>query len=126
MEEHFVSMTTRRIKPGTLADSEREWRPDPEGLRRAFGYWSDEGVEVIGVSFWDTKESCDAWRASEAEARRRVATVPYVLESGRRSTMVVSSPCRSGSRVDRSNSTPSTRRGPVGILCKVLSVKAPY
>ena len=80
MEEHFVWMTTRRIKPGTLADFEREWRPEPypEGLRRAFAYWSDEGVEVIGVSFWDTKESCDAWRASEAEARRRVAMAPYV------------------------------------------------
>ena len=26
MEEHFVWMTTRRIKPGTLAEFERAWR----------------------------------------------------------------------------------------------------
>jgi hypothetical protein len=28
MEEHFVWMTTRRIRPGTLAEFERAWRPD--------------------------------------------------------------------------------------------------
>jgi hypothetical protein len=45
MEEHFVWMTTRRIKPGTLADFERAWRPDPypTGLRRAYAYWSADG-----------------------------------------------------------------------------------
>ena len=33
MGEHFVWMTTRQIKPGTLTDFERAWRPDthPEG-----------------------------------------------------------------------------------------------
>ena len=25
-------------------------------------YWSEDGQEIIGVSFWDLKESCDAWR----------------------------------------------------------------
>ena len=37
MEEHFVWMTTRRIKPGTLAQFEGAWRPDthPEGMLRA-------------------------------------------------------------------------------------------
>ena len=35
MEEHFVWMTTRRIKPGTLGAFESAWRPDthPEGMR---------------------------------------------------------------------------------------------
>jgi heme-degrading monooxygenase HmoA len=82
MEEHFVWMTTRRIKPGTLKDFERAWRPDfsPEGLRRAYAYWSEDGQEVIGVSFWDSRESCDAWRVSEAESRRRDAMAPYVVE----------------------------------------------
>jgi hypothetical protein len=82
MEEHFVWMTTRRIKPGSLADFERTWRPDPypEDLRRAYVYWSGDGQEVIGVSFWDSQRSCDAWRASEAEARRREAMAPYVVE----------------------------------------------
>jgi heme-degrading monooxygenase HmoA len=82
MDEHFVWMTTRRIKPGALADFERAWRPSqhPEGMRRAYAYWSDDGLEVIGVSFWNSRESCDAWRASEAEENRREAMAPYVVE----------------------------------------------
>jgi hypothetical protein len=41
MEEHFAWMTTRRIKPGTLAEFKRAWRPDthPDGMRRAYAYW---------------------------------------------------------------------------------------
>jgi len=82
MQEHFVWTTTRRIKPGTLAEFEQAWRPDlfPEGLRRAFAYWSEDQQEVIGVSFWDSQESCDAWRATEAEARRREAMASYVVD----------------------------------------------
>jgi heme-degrading monooxygenase HmoA len=37
---------------------------------------------VIGVSFWDSQESCDAWRASEAEAHRREAMAPYLVHEG--------------------------------------------
>jgi heme-degrading monooxygenase HmoA len=82
MEEHFVWMTTRRIKPGTLADFERTWRPDthPDGMLRAYVYWSEDGQEIVGVSFWASKESCDLWRASESEARRREAMARYILE----------------------------------------------
>ena len=82
MEEQFVWITTRRIRPGTLDELERAWRPEPapQGLHRAFAYWSEDGVEIIGVSFWDTRESCDAYRASGAEARRRTAMAPYVVE----------------------------------------------
>lgn len=82
MTEHFVWMTTRRIRPGALADFERNWRPEPypEGLHRAYAYWSEDGLEVVGVSFWDSKEACDSWRTSEAEARRRAAMAPYVAE----------------------------------------------
>ena len=82
MEEHFVWMTTRRIKPGTLAEFERAWRPDthPDGMLRAYAYWSQDEQQVIGVSSWTSKESCDAWRASEAEVRRRTAIAPYVLD----------------------------------------------
>jgi hypothetical protein len=82
MEEQFVWITTRRIKPGTLGEFESTWRPDavPQGQHRAFAYWSEDGTEIIGVSFWDTKESCDAYRASETEARRRAAMAPYVVE----------------------------------------------
>lgn len=82
MEEQFVWMTTRRIKPGTLTAFEMAWRPDshPEGMLRAYAYWTEDEQEIIGVSFWASKESCERWRASEAEARRREAMAPYVLE----------------------------------------------
>lgn len=81
MEEHFVWVTTRRIQPGTLEDVERAWRPAtrPQGMRRAFAYWSEDGDEITGVSFWDSKEACDSWRASEPELRRRAAMAPYVV-----------------------------------------------
>lgn len=82
MRMHYVWVTTRRIKPGTLEDFERAWRPTPypEGLRQAYAYWSEDGQEITGVSFWDTKESCDSWRSSESEIRRREAMAPYVVE----------------------------------------------
>jgi hypothetical protein len=55
----------RHIKPGTLADFERAWRPGthPEGMLRAYAYWSADEREIVGVSFWVSKESCEAWRA---------------------------------------------------------------
>ncbi|MCP3818760.1 hypothetical protein NLX86_11735 [Streptomyces sp. A3M-1-3] len=82
MEEQFVWMTTRRIAPGVLGEFERAWRPDspPQGMSRAFAYWSQDGQEVIGVSFWESREACDAWRTSEAETRRRAAMAPYIAE----------------------------------------------
>jgi heme-degrading monooxygenase HmoA len=81
MQEHFVWMTTRNIRPGTLADFERAWRPGrhPEGMLRAYAYWSEDEQEIIGVSFWASQESCEAFRASEAEAHRREAMAPYVV-----------------------------------------------
>ena len=82
MERRYVWVTTRRVKPGTLEDFERAWRPEqhPEGMERAFAYWSTDGREVMGVSFWESKATCDRWRASDAEARRRQAMAPYVEE----------------------------------------------
>ena len=52
MEETFVWMTTRRIKPGALADFERLWRPErhPDGMLHAYAYWSDDEQEIITVS----------------------------------------------------------------------------
>jgi heme-degrading monooxygenase HmoA len=80
MEERYVWVTTRRLMPGTLEDFERAWRPErhPDGMIRAFAYWSEDMREVVGVSFWDSKESCDRWRASEVEAQRREAMSAYV------------------------------------------------
>ncbi|MFJ9826776.1 hypothetical protein ACIRSU_20750 [Streptomyces sp. NPDC101160] len=82
MEERFVWVTTRRIKPGTLKEFERAWRPEPypQALRHAYAYWSEDGEEITGVSFWDSEEACRTWRDSEAETRRRAAMDPYVVE----------------------------------------------
>lgn len=82
MQEHYVWVTTRRISPGTLEDFERAWRPGspPPGLRRAYAYWSEDGQEITGVSFWDSEESCSSWRGSDAEEERRRAMAPFVVE----------------------------------------------
>ncbi|MFE9169818.1 antibiotic biosynthesis monooxygenase [Streptomyces kebangsaanensis] len=82
MEEHFVWVTTRRLRPGALEEFERAWRPAPypQGLLRSYAYWSDDGQEVTGVSFWASREACDAWRGSGPETQRRAAMAPYVVE----------------------------------------------
>ena len=82
MEENFVWMaTTGGVKPGTLADFERLWRPErhPDGMLHAYAYWSDDEQEIIAVSSWVSREACDEWRASSEETRRRAAMAPYVL-----------------------------------------------
>jgi heme-degrading monooxygenase HmoA len=81
VEEYFVWMTTRQLKPGMLAEFERAWRPDthPEGMLRAYAYWSADEREIIGVSFWASPELCEAWRSSGSEARRREAMAAYVV-----------------------------------------------
>jgi heme-degrading monooxygenase HmoA len=82
VEERFVWVTTRRIRPGSLEGFEEAWRPDPypHGMRRAFAYWSEDGQEITGVSFWDSEEACAAWRTSESEAERRTKLASYVVE----------------------------------------------
>ncbi|MEU8436965.1 antibiotic biosynthesis monooxygenase [Streptomyces sp. 3211.6] len=82
MEERFVWVTTRRIEPGKLEEFERAWRPGtlPDGLRHAYAYWSEDGQEITGVSLWDSRQACDAWRSSDAEKRRREVMAPYVVE----------------------------------------------
>jgi heme-degrading monooxygenase HmoA len=96
MEENFVWMTARRIKPGTLADFKRLWRPErhPEGLLHAYAYWSDDEQELIAVSSWASRESCETWRASWEETHRRAAIAPYVLSEEEGFTMVASCVCR--------------------------------
>ena len=80
MEERYVWVTTRRIMPGALDDFERAWRPErhPDGMELALAYWSGDGQEVTGVSLWDSKDSCDRWRASDAEVHRREVMAPYI------------------------------------------------
>jgi hypothetical protein len=45
----------------------------------AYAYWSDDEQEN-SVSVWTSREACDVWRDSDAEARRRAAMAPYVLD----------------------------------------------
>ncbi|MFF9909322.1 antibiotic biosynthesis monooxygenase [Streptomyces sp. NPDC013457] len=82
MEQRFVWVTTRRITPGALEEFEQAWRPgfSPDGLHKAYAYWTEDGQEITGVSLWDSKEACDAWRSSDAERQRRETMAPFVVE----------------------------------------------
>jgi hypothetical protein len=52
MEENFVWMTTRRIKPGTPADFERTRRPErhPAGMLHACACRSYDEQGIIALS----------------------------------------------------------------------------
>jgi hypothetical protein len=80
--EQHVWITRRRLKPGAREAFRQAWRPKefPAGMLRAFEWWTPEGDEVVGVSFWDSPESRDQYRLSEVEAERRRAMTPFVLE----------------------------------------------
>jgi heme-degrading monooxygenase HmoA len=80
MAEFFVWVTTRRIKEGALEDLRKAWEPPapPEGMRRAFEWVGADGRTVVGVSYWDSEESCDRYRSSDAEAERRERMTPFV------------------------------------------------
>ena len=82
MEQQYVWITIRRIKPGTYDEFSRAWRPSefPEGMLRAFEYFAPDRHEVVGLSIWDSPESRERYRLSEVEAQRRRAMAPYVLE----------------------------------------------
>lgn len=82
MDEYFVWVTTRKIKAGTRSEFEQAWRPAefPEGMERAYELWSDDDQEIVGVSVWGSRESCERYRSSQVEADRRAAMAPFVLE----------------------------------------------
>jgi heme-degrading monooxygenase HmoA len=79
---YYVWITTRRIKPGMREEFEGAWRPAefPDGLLRAYVLYEQEGEDVVGISIWDSRESCERYRASEIETRRREAMAPFVLD----------------------------------------------
>ena len=80
MNQQYVWITTRRIKPGAYEEFSRAWRPDeiPAGMLRAWEYYAEDRNEVVGVSLWDSPESRDNYRLSDVETRRRAAMAPYV------------------------------------------------
>ena len=100
MEESFVWITTRQIKPGSLGEFEQAWRPEryPEGMHHAYAYWTEDGQEVTGVSFWDSRSPATAG----ALRQRRVAGGPRWHRMSppkvRRSSGAVHSRCPSPDR----------------------------
>jgi heme-degrading monooxygenase HmoA len=82
LDQAYVWITTRRLKPGTREDFSRAWRPStfPEGMLRAYECYSPDGNEVVGISIWDSPEARERFRLSEVESERRRAMAPFVLE----------------------------------------------
>ena len=82
LDQQYVWITTRRLKPGTREQFSRAWRPSefPEGMLRAYECYAVDGSEVVGISIWDSPESRDRYRLSEVESERRRAIAPFVVE----------------------------------------------
>jgi heme-degrading monooxygenase HmoA len=82
LDQPYVWITTRKLKPGTREEFSKAWRPSdfPEGMLRAYELTSPDGNEVVGVSIWDSAESRDEYRKSDVESQRRAAIAPFVLE----------------------------------------------
>ena len=82
LDQSYVWITTRRLKPGTREEFSRAWRPRgfPEGMLRAYECYASDGNEVVGISIWDSPESRERFRLSEVETERRQAMAPFVLD----------------------------------------------
>ena len=82
LDQAYVWITTRRLKPGSRDEFSRSWKPSefPEGMLRAYECYSADGNEVVGISIWDSPESRERYRLSTVESARRRAMAPYVLE----------------------------------------------
>ena len=82
LDQTFVWITTRKLKPGSRDDFSRSWKPSdfPKGMLRAYELYSPDGNEVVGISVWESAESRDEYRKSAVESQRRAAMAPYVLE----------------------------------------------
>ena len=81
LDETYVWITTRTLKPGTREEFSRAWRPGrfPDGMVRAYELYSADGNEVVGISIWDSPESRDRYRLSDVESQRRQAMAPFVV-----------------------------------------------
>jgi heme-degrading monooxygenase HmoA len=49
-------------------------------MLRAYECYSPDGNEVVGIAIWDSHESWDRFRRSEAETERRQAMAPFLIE----------------------------------------------
>jgi heme-degrading monooxygenase HmoA len=82
LDDTYVWITTRRLKPGSREEFSRAWKPGefPEGMLRAYELYSSDGNEVVGISIWDSPESREHYRLSDVESERRRAMAPFVVE----------------------------------------------
>jgi heme-degrading monooxygenase HmoA len=82
LDQTYVWITTRRLRPGAREEFGRAWRPSefPQGMLRAYECYSFDGNEVVGISVWDSRESRERYRLSEVETKRREAMAPFVIE----------------------------------------------
>jgi heme-degrading monooxygenase HmoA len=83
LDQQYVWITTRRLKPGSREEFRKAWRPSafPEGMLRAYEFDAVGGDEVVGISVWDSAESRERYRLSEVEAARHRAMAPFVVEA---------------------------------------------
>jgi heme-degrading monooxygenase HmoA len=82
IDQPYVWVSTRKLKPGTHDEFSKAWRPGtfPKGMLRAYELYSPDGNEVVGISVWESPEARDEYRRSEVESQRRAAMAPYVIE----------------------------------------------
>ena len=82
LDQQYVWITTRRLKPGSREEFSRAWRPGtfPAGMLRAYECYAAERDEVVGISIWSSAEARDQYRLSEVETQRRKAMAPFVIE----------------------------------------------
>ena len=82
LDQSYVWITTRTLKPGVRDEFSRAWRPSefPEGMLRAYECYSPDGNEVVGISIWDSRESRERYRLSGIETKRREAMAPFVSD----------------------------------------------
>lgn len=82
LDQTYVWITTRRLKPGSYEEFSRAWKPSgfPDGMLRAYECYSQDSNEVIGISIWESPEARDQYRLSPVESQRREAMAPFVVE----------------------------------------------
>ena len=79
-EELYAWITWRRIRQASREEFSKAWKPKefPQGMLRAWEYYSPDGNEIVGLSLWDSRESREAYRLSEVETERRRAMAPFI------------------------------------------------
>ena len=82
LDQTFIWITTRRLKPGTRDAFREAWRPRefPEGMLRAYECDAVGDDEFVGISVWESAEARERYLRSDVEQQRRNAMAPFILE----------------------------------------------